>query len=210
MLLIFDWDGTLLDSTGKIVRCMQSATAERGLDFRSSDQIREIIGLGLPEAIRQLYPGIDHITLEQISRSYSLHFVAADTVPCAFFEGVMETLLELKARGHQCAVATGKSRKGLNRVLGNLSLEDFFDASRCADETRSKPHPMMLEELLMELDDEVEEAVMIGDTEFDLAMAGNLGMASIAVSYGAHARDRLLKHRPRYCIDHFRDLLPCV
>ena len=210
MLLIFDWDGTLLDSTGKIVSCMQSSIAELDLDFRSAGQVREIIGLGLPEAIHQLYPEIDEITLGELSRLYSLHFIAADQVPCAFYEGVMETLRVLKANGHQCAVATGKSRKGLDRVLDNLSLQTFFDASRCADETRSKPHPLMLEELLQELGVGVEGAIMIGDTEFDLAMAGNVGMASIAVSYGAHGRERLLKHNPRYCIDHFPDLLPCI
>jgi phosphoglycolate phosphatase len=210
MLIIFDWDGTLLDSTGKIISCMQSSMAELGLEFRSAGQVREIIGLGLPEAIRQLYPEIDENTLDQLSRLYSLHFVAADQVPCAFYDGVMDTLLALKMHGHQCAVATGKSRKGLDRVLGNLSLETFFDASRCADETRSKPHPLMLEELLQELEVDVEGAIMIGDTEFDLAMAGNVGMASIAVTYGAHGRDRLLKHNPRYCIDHFPDLLPCI
>lgn len=210
MLLIFDWDGTLLDSTGKIIGCMQSSIAELGLEFRSAGQVREIIGLGLPEAIRQLYPEIDENTLDQLSGLYSLHFLAADQVPCDFYDGVMDTLRTLKAHGHQCAVATGKSRKGLDRVLDNLSLASFFDASRCADETRSKPHPLMLEELLLELEVDIEDAVMIGDTEFDLAMASNAGMASVAVSYGAHSRERLLKHAPGFCIDHFPDLLPYI
>lgn len=210
MLLIFDWDGTLLDSTGKIVACMQAAIADSGLDWRSGIQVQEIIGLGLPEAIRHLYPSIDELGLDSLRQSYSEHFVEADQVPCEFFSGVMETLLALKADKHQLAIATGKSRKGLDRVLSNLAMEGFFDASRCADETESKPHPLMLEELLLELGGSVDDALMIGDTEFDMAMARNAGMERIAVSYGAHGRERLLKFQPQVCLDYFPDLLNCI
>lgn len=210
MLLIFDWDGTLLDSTGKIIQCMRAAIADQKLAERSSAQVREIIGLGLPEAIRHLYPAIDEQGVVDLQQSYSERFVEADQLPCAFYEGVMDTLLELRSGGHQLAVATGKSRKGLNRVLAKLSLDDFFDASRCADETRSKPHPLMLEELLRELGGRVDNALMIGDTEFDMAMACNAGMDRIAVSYGAHDRERLLKYQPSQCIDYFPSILACV
>lgn len=210
MLVIFDWDGTLLDSTGKIVACMQAAIADVGIQRRSASEVKQVIGLGLPEAIRQLFPTIDTPKLAQLSQSYSAHFIEADQVPCAFYDGVLETIEALKATEHQLAIATGKSRKGLNRVLARLNMQNFFDATRCADETLSKPAPLMLAELLAELGQDAGNAVMVGDTEFDLEMANNAGIASIAVSYGAHSRERLLKHRPLHCIDHFPELLSCI
>lgn len=207
MLFIFDWDGTLIDSTGKIVRCMQQAIKELQLEEREDLQVKQIIGLGLPEAIRQLFPDITESDMNRLREKYSSHYIEADQTPCQFYPGVMPALDKLRNEGHHLTVATGKSRRGLNRVLGNLDMVDYFHASRCADETASKPNPLMLHQLLKELAVPAEQAVMIGDTEYDLEMANNAGVAAIGVSYGAHAVDRLLACRPERCIDHFDELI---
>lgn len=210
MLVIFDWDGTLLDSLAKIANCMKLAAADAGLEPRREEEIRGIVGLGLQEALETLYPQETQAPLDVLRERYSHHFIVADQKPCEFFPGVQQTLSDLKSSGHHIAVATGKSRKGLNRVLGNLAMEDYFHATRCADETASKPNPLMLTELLNELDCNLEDAVMVGDTEFDLGMAANLGMRRIGVSYGAHSHARLRKHQPEAIIDTMTDLLALI
>lgn len=207
MLFIFDWDGTLLDSTAKIVRAMQAAIAQHSLPARTDEEAKGIIGLGLPEAIRSLYPDISPSLLDELRESYSQYFIDSDQVPCSFYPRVTSVLAELRVRGHTLAVATGKSRRGLNRVLANLDMHNYFDASRCADETASKPQPLMLRELLQEVACDVSQAVMVGDTEFDLEMASNIGMRSIAVRYGAHGEERLLRHKPVLMMNCFSELL---
>ena len=207
MLIIFDWDGTLLNSLAKITDCMQLAAADAGLEQRSEVDVRGIIGLGLAEAMATLHPEAPQESLEHLRQRYSHHFLIKDQNPCQLYPGVEDTLDALKTNGHHIAVATGKSRKGLNRVLGNLGWESYFHATRCADETLSKPNPLMLEELLTELDYAVEESLMVGDTEFDLAMAANLNMRRIGVSYGAHPQQRLLAHKPEAILDHMSELL---
>ncbi|VUD48199.1 Phosphoglycolate phosphatase [Thalassocella blandensis] len=207
MFFIFDWDGTLSNSAAKIVSCMQQAARDIAIDARDDAAIRNIIGLGLPEAILALYPELGEHERQNLRDSYADHFVRNDVTPSPFFPGVMQTLEALKAQGFLLAVATGKSRKGLDRVLQNLDMEDFFHGSRCADETASKPHPLMLNELLTEFDVAVDQAVMIGDTEYDMAMAAELGMPRIAVSYGAHHIDRLKTYAPAMCIDDFSQIL---
>jgi len=207
MLFIFDWDGTLMDSTDKIVRCMRKSIQSAGLASKEDHELKEIIGLGLPEAFQQLFPGSSDGLVNDLRKSYSEHFIDADQTPCDFYPQVMETLTVLKERGHYIAVATGKSRRGLNRVLDNLSLEDFFHSSRCADETRSKPHPLMLEELLDEFSLQAGDAVMIGDTEFDMEMAQQASVPRVAVSYGAHHIDRLKAYSPILCADRIDQLL---
>lgn len=206
MLIIFDWDGTLLNSLAKISHCMQLAAADAGLDPLGEEEIRGIIGLGLPEALATLYPDAAPAPLDVLRERYSHHFLVKDQQPCDLYPGVEETLEGLKSGGHHIAVATGKSRKGLNRVLGNLGWDGYFHATRCADETSSKPDPQMLSELLSELDYAVEDAVMVGDTEYDLAMAANLGMRRFGVSYGAHPRQRLSLHEPVAIIDAVSEL----
>lgn len=206
MLLIFDWDGTLSDSTGKIVSCVQTAAAELGMPALADDTIKNIIGLSLVEAMAILYPAYSQADVERLAQCYSSHFLA-DTTPSAFFQGVESTLKRLKVAGFQMAIATGKSRKGLNRVLGNLGWENYFDATKCADETASKPHPLMLSQLLQEFGLQPEEAVMVGDTEYDMSMARSAGMARIAVSYGAHHVDRLRPYDPVLCMDEFEQML---
>lgn len=209
MLLVFDWDGTLLDSTGKIIRSMQRAIAELGLPPRHDEQVREIIGLGLMEALKTMYHEFDYgiDVLEPLRATYAKHYVELDAVPCVFYPGARETLDNLRHRGHHLAVATGKSRKGLDRVLINLGMQDYFDATRCADETQSKPHPQMLHELLDELRYSPQQTLMVGDTEFDLQMANNAGVNSIAVTHGAHDRARLAACNPAYTIDAIPQLL---
>lgn len=206
MLLVFDWDGTLIDSTAKIVRCMQCAAEQVGVPVLSHEAICQIIGLGLPEAIAELYPAHDAATRETVRQQYVHFFISVDQTPSPFFAGVEETLHRLRDDGYTLAVATGKSRRGLDRVLGQLGMASFFHATRCADETRSKPHPQMLHELLAEAGCDVADALMVGDTHFDMAMAQAAGMARVAVSYGAHHPQQLLPYQPLACLDNFAEL----
>ena len=185
-LVIFDWDGTVMDSTGRIIACMHQAGADLCLPVLEDDAVREIIGLGLPEALRTLYPGIDDDRLARMRERYAVHFVASEASPSRLYPGARETLAALRGAGLRLAVATGKSRKGLDRVWASSGLGDSFHASRCADETHSKPHPAMVTELLAELGVAPERALVVGDTSFDLQMARDAGVDRVAVSYGAH------------------------
>ena len=205
-LLIFDWDGTLSDSVARIAKCMQMAAREYSLEVPEYAEVAEIVGLGLHEATMRLFPSASHYEASLLQASYSKHYRSEDHSPCDFFPGVINTLQELRAEGYQMAVATGKSRAGLDRVLATLGMQDFFHSSRCADETQSKPHPLMLEELLSEFGLSPQEAVMVGDTEFDMQMAVNATMPRIAVSYGAHDIDRLRAFEPLACLDLFVDI----
>jgi phosphoglycolate phosphatase len=207
MLYIFDWDGTLVNSVDRIVLCLGKAAQELALPLLENHQYQEIIGLGLHEAIHSLYPDADADMHTAMRDAYSKHFVNEDVAPCPFFPGVVETLQTLHEEGHKLAVATGKSRRGLNRVLEQLNWDSYFHSTRCADETLSKPHPLMIEQILEELNMPRHQAVMIGDTEFDLEMARNAGVASIGVSYGAHSAERLEKSSPLAIVNHFGDLI---
>jgi len=206
-LVIFDWDGTLCDSVALISSCIQLAAAENQLSVPSRESAANIIGLGLPEATNQLFPGIDEQKAALFTASYSAQFRAQDSAPCEFFDGVLETLSQLRAQGCLLAVATGKSRAGLDRVLSAMNMSTFFDGSRCADETLSKPNPLMIKELLAELLVSPDEAVMVGDTEFDLEMAQNAGIRSIAMTYGAHSKKRLAAFEPMVCLDNFKNIV---
>lgn len=201
-LVIFDWDGTLVDSTGRIVDSMQQASAEVGLPVVPDSAVQNIIGLGLPEALQTVWPQINTTQLAQMTQVYARNFVYDSKVAMAFFDGVAELFADLKGAGRQLAVATGKSRKGLNRMFAELQIDgrpvgEQFCASRCADETRSKPDPLMLQELLDELNVPAESALMVGDTSFDLDMANALNMDSIAMSHGAHDNDVLRHCQPK-------------
>ncbi|WP_290790207.1 HAD-IA family hydrolase [Halomonas sp.] len=198
-LVIFDWDGTLMDSVARIVDCMQAASREAGWGELTPESVRNIIGLGLPEAIASLCPGIDPDRAELLRSRYAWHFVEGNDTPMRFFSGVEEGLVGLHGGGGQrLAVATGKSRRGLDRIFRESDSGRWFHASRTADETRSKPHPLMLEELLLELEVPLEEAVMVGDTEYDLEMARAIGMDRVGVTWGVHAPERLAASRPTY------------
>lgn len=198
-LIIFDWDGTLMDSVPRIVSCMQAAAIEAEWGALTSAEVEDIIGLGLPEAIDKLCPGILPAQAERLRERYAHHFVAANTTPMAFFSGVEAHIARLRGREEQrLAVATGKSRRGLARIFAETGSGDWFHASRTADETRSKPHPQMLSELLAELSVPVERAVMVGDTEYDLEMARAIGMDRVAVTYGVHTPARLALSHPKW------------
>ena len=200
-LIIFDWDGTLMDSVPRIVSCMQAAALEAEWGELSAPEVEDIIGLGLPEAIAQLCPGIMPAQAERLRECYSHHFVTADTTPMLFFAGVEAQIARLRGREQQrLAVATGKSRRGLDRIFAETGSGDWFHASRTADETRSKPHPQMLSELLAELEVPTERAIMVGDTEYDLEMARAIGMDRIGVTYGVHAPERLAMSHPKWIV----------
>lgn len=208
MLFIFDWDGTLSDSTAKIIKAMQLAAQDLGWEPLPDMPIRNIIGLGLPEAISTLYPEVPLHDHERLREAYAHNFLALDQAnPSLLFPFVNDTLIHLKDQGHRLAIATGKGRKGLDRILRAMDLHDFFDATRCADETASKPHPLMLEQLLVEFGTTVEEAVMVGDTEYDMEMARVIAMPRIGVSYGAHHVDRLHPFGLELCLNRFDEIL---
>ena len=200
-LIIFDWDGTLMDSESRIVNCMQAAIADLGLAARTRDQLKNVIGLGLKEALNTLYPGSDEDVLSRLVERYRHHFLYEDKTPSELFDGVADMLHSLNQAGYFLAIATGKGRLGLDHALDACQLGHLFHATRCADETRSKPHPQMLEELIDYFGVEPSDSIMVGDTEFDLEMANNASTQSVAVSYGVHSRDRLLNHAPLACVD---------
>lgn len=190
----------------RIATSIRLAAADHGLAVPSYAAASDVIGLGLKECIDQLFPGLADSDAEQFAALYSSRFKQQDIIPCAFFPGVLETLRDLRQGAYFLAVATGKSRSGLDRVLAATGLFEFFDGSRCADETLSKPHPLMLEELLSQFEVRPSDAIMVGDTEFDLEMARNANIPAIAVSYGAHHLDRLLKYKPIASLDSFQDI----
>ncbi len=208
-LLVFDWDGTLMDSEARIVDSFQASIAELHLPRRTDQQIRFIIGLGLEESIQRLYPDeFNHQLALNLMEHYRQHFFSPTAVATPLFPNTAEVLHELVSSGYQLAVATGKSRRGLNEALQQTRLQDLFVATRCAEETFSKPHPLMLQEILAELSIPAQAALMIGDTDYDLQMAINAGVAAAAVSYGVHERAHLLACNPLICLDNLNELPP--
>jgi len=184
-LIAFDWDGTLYDSTKIIVRCIQRAVADVGGSVPSDQAASYVIGLGLMQALAHAAPDVPESKYPELGARYRHHYLVHQDDLC-LFEGVLALLDDLKARGHRLAVATGKSRRGLDEALHAVELRGKFDASRTADETAGKPHPLMLEELMREAGVAPERTLMIGDTTHDLQMALNAGCAGVGVSYGAH------------------------
>jgi len=194
-LIVFDWDGTLMDSTSTIVRCIQAAARDLGLPIPDKSAASYVIGLGLQDAMQAAIPDVDPKYYPRIVERYRHHYLGQDK-DLTLFEGVPEMLADLSQQGYFLAVATGKSRVGLNRAMNSTGLLSRFDATRCADETFSKPHPAMLQELTRELGQDLKRTVMIGDTTHDLLMAQNAGSAGIAVEYGAHPVDQLHACQP--------------
>ena len=184
-LIVFDWDGTLFDSTAVITRSIQAAAVDLGLAEPTQAQASYVIGLGLQDALAYAVPTLSPDRYPELGQRYRHHYLAAQH-QVTLFEGVLDLLAALKARHHWLAVATGKSRRGLDEVLDVDSLRGVFDGTRTADETAGKPNPQMLNELMREFGVEPERTLMIGDTTHDLQLARNAGTASVGVSYGAH------------------------
>lgn len=202
--LIFDWDGTLADSIDNIVVAMQRAAVDAGLPVRTPREVRDIIGLALPDAVAVLYPDIeDPLWVQRVIDAYTDNYLLLEQQPSALFAGVHAALDTLRAEGFHLAVATGKTRRGLDRMLATHDLDNYFDVTRCADETAGKPHPRMLEEILRELEVSPAEACMIGDSEFDIIMGHNAGVRPVAVTYGAMTEQQLLRCRPVHCVNTF-------
>ncbi|WP_430462480.1 HAD-IA family hydrolase [Thalassolituus sp. LLYu03] len=196
-VVVFDWDGTLVDSTQRIVDSMQRAAREVGLREVPDAAVQNIIGLGLPEALMTVWPEINEEQLEVMRRLYVRYFVSDSQVDMDFFPGARTLLDTLLKKGYLLAVATGKSRKGLNRLLQDLKVGHLFATTRCADETRSKPDPLMLEEIMAELSVSPAEVLMVGDTTYDLDMAHAAAIDSVAMGHGAHDEQQLLACGPK-------------
>ena len=196
-LVVFDWDGTLVDSAAHIAHSLQAAALDIGLVPPADHDARHIIGLGLVDAMEYLFPDMPASRYREITDRYRVHYLGGEET-IRLFEGVEGGLTGLHGRGHFLAVATGKSRVGLDRALDSTGLGPLFHATRCADEGFSKPHPGMLEYLLEELGFEPDRALMVGDTTHDVEMAHGARMDSLAVTFGAHDETKLERARPTY------------
>jgi phosphoglycolate phosphatase len=204
-LVVFDWDGTLFDSTALIVRCIRSACRDVGATMPSEAEAAYVIGLGLQDALRHVAPGLPESRYPDLGARYRHHYFASQH-DLSLFNGTLDMLQALKARHYNLAVATGKSRRGLDDALSHSHLAGLFDATRTADETASKPDPLMLLELMSELGVDPGRTLMIGDTTHDLQLARNAGTAAVAVSFGAHESAALADFGPLHVAHSTREL----
>jgi phosphoglycolate phosphatase len=205
-LLVFDWDGTLIDSIERIVTSLQYASRKVCGIHLGEDKARSVIGLGLHEAIERLHPELDAVTMESVADAYRQNFLIDSKVPELLFDGVEDMLKQLIADKYTLAIATGKSRKGLDRAMQKHKLGHYFATTRCAGENRSKPHPEMLNSILLQLDTHANDTVMIGDSEHDMLMAGNAGVNAIGVTHGVEDAESLMLYNPLACLDDITDL----
>ncbi|AMQ90701.1 HAD family hydrolase [Marinobacter sp. LQ44] len=205
-VVIFDWDGTLIDSVDHIADSLHQAATELGYPELEREAYRDIIGLGMIEALERLYPGLSREEMMRIREGYAGYFFQKVTTPQNVFEGMADMLADLRGSGRNCSVATGKSRRGLEVALTSSGLGSHFDITRCADETKSKPDPLMLEEILDFYGYRPEQAVMIGDTRYDLDMARRIGMPAIGVEWGVHKRDVLEQYDPHAVVSSVDEL----
>lgn len=205
-LLVFDWDGTLIDSIARIVASMEAAFEDLNLAPPPQSVIRHRIGLALREALCEMAPSAGATTVDRLVERYRYYFMEASRVPAPLFPGAHETLSALRKHGYLLALATGKARRGLDRALHESGCAGLFDASRCADEGHSKPHPQMLQAIMAELGVTPQATVMIGDSVYDLLMAQQAQTDAIAVTYGVHGRHELMAYQPRAFIDKLDDL----
>ncbi|HEX2826135.1 MAG TPA: HAD-IA family hydrolase [Burkholderiales bacterium] len=199
-LLVFDWDGTLMDSARCIAESLQAACGDCGYPVPSDRDARYVIGLGLNDAMAHVLPGVAPSDYATVVERYRHHFLLHDS-GTTLFSGIAELLQHLKDSGHLLAVATGKTRRGLDRALEQTGIQGCFDATRCADESQSKPHPEMLHWLMKSLAVAPERTLMIGDTTHDMEMARNAGVPRLAVAHGAHASCALVEYEPLACVD---------
>ncbi len=199
-LVVFDWDGTLMDSTAVIVTSLQAACEDLGLPVPSPERASHIIGLGLTDALAYVLPGCDPAVYPRVAERYGQHYRERDP-HTLLFPGAEDTLRTLYQRGVLLGLATGKSRRGLIRVLERTGLAPLFHATRCGDESLCKPNAAMLNDLMAILKITPDATLLVGDTTHDLQMANSAGVASVAVSYGAHPRSALLALKPLVCLD---------
>jgi phosphoglycolate phosphatase len=204
-LIVFDWDGTLLDSTAGIAVAIQEAARDLGLPVPTREAASHVIGLGLHDSLRSAVPSLPEARYQEFAEAYRRHFLARQA-DMTLFPGVRELLDDLRAADYRLAVATGKSRRGLDHALRLTGLAPLFHATRCADETQPKPHPAMLLELMEELALAERDLLMIGDTSHDLGMARSAGVDAVAVAYGAHPPDSLQAWEPRACVHSIEEL----
>jgi len=203
-LLVFDWDGTIIDSAATIAECIREASRELGLEVPERGRARHVIGLGLHDAMRIALPQLPAQRYPEFVACYRRHFLARED-SMQLFDGMRELLAALSKK-HLLAIATGKSRRGLDRALDSSQLRPYFAASRCADETNPKPHPAMLFEIMEQLQTSAKSALMVGDTSHDLEMARAAGVDALAVTYGAHPEDGLRACQPLGCFSSVKNL----
>jgi phosphoglycolate phosphatase len=209
-LIIFDWDGTLIDSIDWIVHCLQTAGKQCGYGIPEAQAAKDVIGLSITNACATLFPGADDATLTQLTSCYQQTYLSRQLSREDLFPGVYEMLLELKQTGYQLAVATGKTRTGLQEALKATGTEDLFCITRCSDETASKPDPLMLHQIMQHTKAANERSLMVGDSTHDLQMAMNAQISSIAVSCGAHPEDILQQYSPLMCLQQPAELLNII
>ncbi|MBZ9613723.1 HAD family hydrolase [Rheinheimera maricola] len=209
-LVVFDWDGTVMDSIDRIVSSLRSAARISELVIPTEHEAKQIIGLSLEPAFDILFPGMTDNKRQLMFQHYREQYMLHDNTPTPLFAGVEQVLRQLKDNNIKLAVATGKQRKGLARMFAETGLEKYFDTSRCADEAQSKPHPDMLQQILRELDVSAEQAIMVGDTSHDMKMAQAIAMPRVGVTHGVHGRDVLSQFAPKAIIDSIPELLQVI
>lgn len=205
-LVVFDWDGTLMDSEARIVTAMRRAFAAQGAATPAAAAVREIIGLDLGVAVSRLGPLLPGAQVAAIVQAYRLLYAQLHAIPSPLFDGAQATLAQLAEAGYLLAIATGKSRGGLDRALKESGVGDYFATTRCGEEAAPKPDPAMLRDILWDLDTSPQRTLMVGDTEFDLLMAAAARTHAAAATYGAHARERLVGLKPAIVIDALEEL----
>lgn len=205
-LIVFDWDGTLMDSAAHIISCLQTALADLELPPKTDLEIKNIIGLGLREALAALCPEANDTELTTLTTRYREYFFHQEKEPTELFTGARELIKELQSQDYFLAVATGKGRRGLDKELSETGLGELFPVTRCADESHSKPHPQMLLEIIDWYGVEASDTIMIGDTDYDLQMANNANTHAVGVTYGVHEKQRLLDCNPLACVNNIDDL----
>jgi phosphoglycolate phosphatase len=206
-LLIFDWDGTLINTIDWITHCLQTASERCGCDIPKAQAAKDVIGLSIQEATSKLHPSVDAKTHEQLVQHYAKEYASKQLSRDDLFPDIYEMLVELKQAGYSLAVATGKTRHGLQEALQATAMEDLFSVTRCADETASKPDPKMLLEIMQVTNSTPERTLMVGDSIHDLQMATNARISSVGVCCGAHSKDILQQHEPLLCLSLATELL---
>jgi len=209
-LIIFDWDGTLVNSIDWIVHCLQKAAVQCDCAIPEQQAAKDVIGLSIKNAVDVLFPGIDEATLDRLVACYTQEYHSKETGREDFFSGVYDMLVELKQTGYQLAVATGKNRSGLQQALQATGTEELFCITRCADETASKPDPRMIREIIQHANAANERTLMVGDSIHDLQMALNAQISSVAVSCGAHPEEVLQQYNPLMCLQQPAELLNII